>query len=112
VDAVFIDGDHEYDSVKADYQNVGRHAKVVAFHDCFDTFVEQLHGGVPKFWLELKEQVRGDPNVKVYEFHMQSRNQPYFGICALVRLDLAPEFDAAAMARSLAYNSADLYALP
>ena len=32
-DAVFIDGDHSFDWAWADYQNVGRRAKVCAIHD-------------------------------------------------------------------------------
>jgi hypothetical protein len=32
-DAVFIDGDHTYDGVKADWRNYGSLARIVAFHD-------------------------------------------------------------------------------
>ena len=32
-DFCFIDGDHSYEGVKADWENYGPHAKIVAFHD-------------------------------------------------------------------------------
>jgi predicted O-methyltransferase YrrM len=32
-DLVFIDGDHRYEGVKADWENYGRLGKVVVFHD-------------------------------------------------------------------------------
>ena len=38
-DLVFIDGDHVYDSVKKDYENVGQHSKFCVFHDIDDDFI-------------------------------------------------------------------------
>ena len=49
-DFAFIDGDHTYEGVKADWENYGPMASVVGFHD--------IGGGVPEvaqFWRELKE---------------------------------------------------------
>ena len=49
-DAIFIDGDHSYEGVKADYENyvpMVRPGGVVAFHD-------QGHGPILKFWNELQ----------------------------------------------------------
>jgi hypothetical protein len=49
-DLVFVDGDHNYDSVKADYEHYQQFAKeVIAFHD-----VAGLRdcGGSNDFWLE------------------------------------------------------------
>jgi cephalosporin hydroxylase len=48
-DFAFIDGDHSYEGVKADWENYGPMAKVVAFHDTGGA-VE----GCSRFWQELK----------------------------------------------------------
>jgi|694.fasta_scaffold06393_15 hypothetical protein len=56
-DLVFIDGDHSYDSVKTDYENVGKFAKYCVFHDIDDDFIRNdpsLNGGVARFWDEIK----------------------------------------------------------
>lgn len=61
-DAVFIDGDHTYDGVKADWKNFGKSARIVAFHDIawekpenysLDKLVE-----VPRLWNEIKDSHR------------------------------------------------------
>jgi hypothetical protein len=57
-DLVIIDGCHAYSSVKLDYENVGKYAKICVFHDIDDDFVRRtpsLNGGVPKFWNEIKQ---------------------------------------------------------
>ncbi len=49
-DAIFIDGDHSYEGVKADYENyvpMVRSGGIVAFHD-------HGHGPILKFWNELQ----------------------------------------------------------
>lgn len=49
-DLVFIDGDHGYDSVKADHEHYGKRAtKVIAFHDIAG--LRQCEG-VQRFWLD------------------------------------------------------------
>jgi hypothetical protein len=58
-DLVFIDGDHSYNGVKKDYENVGRLAKYCIFHDIDDDFVRygiNNDGGVPRFWEEIKNE--------------------------------------------------------
>lgn len=51
-DFCFIDGDHSYEGVKADWENYGPHAKVVAFHDIVNNV------GCFRLWQEIKTQYR------------------------------------------------------
>ncbi len=53
-DFIFIDADHRYESVVADWENYGPMSKVVAFHDIY----ERPGYGVSRLWAELKS-VRG-----------------------------------------------------
>lgn len=58
-DLCFIDGDHTYKGVKADYDNYGLFAKYCAFHDISDRMKPNRKGElieVPIFWNELKER--------------------------------------------------------
>lgn len=52
-DAIFIDGDHSYEGVKADWGNYGNLAPIVGFHDIARNKTE-----VPRFWNELKSSYR------------------------------------------------------
>ncbi len=56
-DLVFIDGNHAYDYVKLDYENVGQYSNFVVFHDINDDVIRKIEqgGGVPIFWDEIKE---------------------------------------------------------
>jgi cephalosporin hydroxylase len=57
VDFLFIDGDHSYPGVKADYEMYSplvRPGGVIAFHDIVPG-PEARVGGVPRFWQELKQ---------------------------------------------------------
>ena len=57
-DFCFIDADHDYSAVRADYFHVGQYARIVAFHDINDYELSperHLDGGVPRFWHELKQ---------------------------------------------------------
>jgi cephalosporin hydroxylase len=66
LDVLFIDGDHTYDGVKADYQmyrSLVRKGGLIAFHDIVDDHQTKYGrpgigwaGGVPQFWRELKLQ--------------------------------------------------------
>jgi predicted O-methyltransferase YrrM len=66
LDVLFIDGDHTYDGVKADYQMyrpLVRKGGLIAFHDIVDDHQTKYGrpgigwaGGVPMFWREVKLQ--------------------------------------------------------
>ena len=54
-DVVFIDGDHSYDWARRDFENLGRHARLVcAFHDISVREYTPQGGGVFRFWRELR----------------------------------------------------------
>lgn len=75
-DLVFIDGDHSYEWVKRDYNNVGKCAKYCAFHDIEDEFIKNdkiLNGGVYRFW----EEIKGD---KYLKFTSSKKIKPIMGI--------------------------------
>ncbi|SEL47332.1 Methyltransferase domain-containing protein [Roseovarius azorensis] len=66
-DFVFIDGDHSYDGVMADFENVGQRArKAVAFHDIHAHEFDTLNGGTVRAWNEVKSTLRR--NYAIYEF--------------------------------------------
>ena len=61
IDVLFIDGDHEYEGVKADfelYSPLVRHGGHVVFHDIVpdDGSGSMWVGGVPEYWQEIKQQ--------------------------------------------------------
>jgi Methyltransferase domain len=49
-DGIFIDGDHTYAGVLADWVNYGDMGKLIFFHD-----IISFEHGVTKFWNEIKE---------------------------------------------------------
>ena len=55
-DAVFIDGDHTYDPVKADWEfALSLHPRIIGFHDIADAIVHREIGVfVHKLWNEIK----------------------------------------------------------
>lgn len=62
IDVLFIDGDHTYDGVKADFENYGiyiRPGGIIAFHDISTNKGPGTAGHriveVPRFWNEIKE---------------------------------------------------------
>ena len=56
-DLVFIDGDHAYEAVAADYENVGKQARICAFHDIRERYVTEVidpqQGGSVAFWRDM-----------------------------------------------------------
>jgi predicted O-methyltransferase YrrM len=59
IDLLFIDGDHSYDSVRADYERYGglvRPGGLIAFHDIVDGSRE-TSGDVPRFWREIRSSL-------------------------------------------------------
>lgn len=68
LDALFIDGDHSYDGVRADFERYGklvRSGGIIALHDVNEDFrtrhgivTPSISGDVPRFWRELKERHR------------------------------------------------------
>lgn len=61
-DAAFIDGDHQLTGVTLDWQNFGRMARIVAFHDVGwvkpENYENSKEVEVPTLWNELKEKFR------------------------------------------------------
>jgi predicted O-methyltransferase YrrM len=65
---LFIDGDHSYDAVKADFSHYGplvRGGGLIAFHDIvpdfrtrFGTPTDSDTGEVPRFWAEVTQRYK------------------------------------------------------
>ena len=61
LDLVLIDGDHSFEWAWADYVNVGRNARVCAFHDVNNAPYREMHlGGVCALWEKVKQSEGGD----------------------------------------------------
>jgi hypothetical protein len=84
-DAVFIDGDHNFDWAWADYQNVGRAARICGLHDIASEYYADtmVYGGIPAVW-ELIRQRDGGPGVEFHEF-CDHPAEDRFGIGVRVR---------------------------
>ena len=85
-DCIFIDGCHDYDAVKADWDNYRDMGRMIAFHDISwnETWVSKVPGrvtrpmGVPRLWDEIK----GDHRHR--EIRLYSKRN-YYGIGVLWR---------------------------
>lgn len=89
-DLCFIDGDHTYKGVRADYEAFAPHCGTVLFHDIVDTSnwrydlraiergSKDPPGGIPLFWAQLRHRVHA---ARVHEFVEQNGNRlPAFGL--------------------------------
>jgi hypothetical protein len=67
-DAVFIDGHHSFPWAWADYENVGRAARVCGFHDIRNAgYRDDMElGGVPAVW-ELIRRTEAGPGIRIVE---------------------------------------------
>jgi cephalosporin hydroxylase len=59
-DLVLIDGDHSYAAVRADWELIRPHTRIVAFHD----IVDHLSPGVVQLWSELRSELADE-----YDLH-------------------------------------------
>jgi len=80
-DLAFLDGDHSYDWLQRDYENLGRFASISMFHDINDDFVATKpgnKGGVRRFWQEL--QSADSKEARFLEFTQHSDKAAFMGI--------------------------------
>ncbi len=67
-DAVFIDGDHSFEWAWADFQNVGRTAKICGLHDVNNAPYRDLAmGGVCGVWELIKRDEPGSRFTEIFE---------------------------------------------
>ena len=67
-EAVLIDGDHSFEWAWADYQNVGRRARVCALHDVNNEPYRELPlGGVTGVWDVLKREAGAGKLIEIFE---------------------------------------------
>jgi SAM-dependent methyltransferase len=89
-DAVFIDGDHSFEWAWADYQNVGRKARLCALHDVNNAPYRELHlGGVCGVW-ELIRRDEGGEGIEFLEL-FEHPSREVMGIGVRVRRVTLPE---------------------
>lgn len=69
-DLAFIDGDHFYRGIVADWENVGKYAKITMIHDINDRSCPD----VVRFWNEIKQ------GRKTMEFKYQTKGMNVHGI--------------------------------
>lgn len=83
-DAVFIDGDHSFPWAWADYQNVGRAARICGIHDVMSRayYDNEEVGGVTAAW-ELIKNAEAGPGIRFEEISDHPRE--LFGIGVRIR---------------------------
>lgn len=72
-DVIFIDGDHAYDAVRADYDFFKNKGRLLVFHDINDEWCP----GVRRIWREVKLE---NPNCEFHEFTMHPNGFQLMGI--------------------------------
>lgn len=90
IDVLFIDGDHSYRGVKADFEAYSsrvRKGGLIVFHDIVEDYATRFGkatssytGGVPKFWRELVSSASF-----VSEECVANREQDGFGVGILIK---------------------------
>lgn len=71
-DLAFIDADHSYTGVRADWENVGKYARIAMFHDINNDSCP----GVFKLWNEIKQE----GSVMEYKYHTDGLNVHGIGL--------------------------------
>jgi hypothetical protein len=84
-DLCFIDGDHSYNGVRADFSRIGPSCHNAMFHDIKDTSclaAAEYSGGVPLFWQHLRQHLGPvESSKRTLELtHQGSTYLPMFGI--------------------------------
>lgn len=65
-DFCFIDADHSYEGMMADWSNVGRYSKkLLVFHDIYAHEYDEYNGGTVRGWQEIKEII-GQDNIREF----------------------------------------------
>lgn len=54
-DFCFIDGDHSYQGMMTDWNNLGQHAGITVFHDIYAHEYDEYDGGTVRGWQEIRE---------------------------------------------------------
>ena len=70
IDFLFIDGDHSYEGVKADfrlYSGFVRESGMIVFHDIIEEQLPESVCGVGRFWSEIKPYYQHIEIVEDYE---------------------------------------------
>lgn len=83
-DLCLIDGDHSYEAVARDFENVGKNSSICVFHDINDEIVEFFpgnNGGVPRFWKQLLE-TNGSRRIETFCHHSDQRRVMGIGVIA------------------------------
>jgi hypothetical protein len=85
-DLVLIDGDHATNSVRSDFERVGRQAKICVFHDIEDQFIAADYpgGGAPRVWADLRRELA--QTHAVIEFIAPDKPTRNMGIGVLIKL--------------------------
>ncbi len=84
-DLIFIDGDHNYNGVKSDYEISKNSGKIFVFHD----IINDVCPGVIQFWNELKNNENDIYNffefIEQYEDVWNNTNQKFLGIGVAIK---------------------------